>query len=214
MRLELSCHDRAASYDDVLNSLFSCTQHKVDCVSVPHGYMKIVSEFSEDIDISALIDFPYGLSETEIRIHSIILAIRKGCKYIDLVLNGFDIENKNWSSIRKDVKSCLSVCKSSNVKFRPIIEYRIFKSKDMLELCDFLYSLGIDVVITSTGTIVDDVTDNVIMSKEVELKTGIFSIICSNISSTEQVKMLKDSDIYGVRIMSASILKFFFENGV
>ena len=84
----------------------------------------------------------------------------------------------------------------------------------MLELCDFLYSLGIDVVITSTGTIVDDVTDNVIMSKEVELKTGIFSIICSNISSTEQVKMLKDSDIYGVRIMSASILKFFFENGV
>jgi deoxyribose-phosphate aldolase len=214
MRLELSCHDKAANYEDVLNSLFSCTQHSVDCISVPHGYMKIVSQFNDHIDISALIDFPYGLSETEIRIHSIILAIRKGCKYIDLVLNSFDVENKNWSSIRKDVKSCLSVCESSRVGFRPIIEYRIFNPKEILELCDFLYSLGVDVIITSTGTIVDDVTDNVIMSKEIELKTGIHSIICSNISSPEQVKMLNNSDVYGIRLTSASILKFFFENGV
>ena len=77
MRIELSCHDKALNYNDVLKSLFSSTENKLDSISFPQGYLKLVSEFQKSIDISGLIDFPYGLSDTEIRLHSILLAIRR-----------------------------------------------------------------------------------------------------------------------------------------
>ena len=214
MRIELSCHDKALNYNDVLKSLFSSTENNLDSISFPQGYLKLVSEFQKSIDISGLIDFPYGLSDTEIRLHSILLAIRRGCKFIDLVLNSSDVENCRLSEIKRDVESSLRLCKDNRVSFRPVIEYRIFEPKKVIELCNFLNRIGVDVIVTSTGTIVDDITDNIIIAREIQDNSGIHSIICSNIYSSEQIDIISDSNIHGVRFTSASILKYLFGNGV
>ena len=52
------------------------------------------------------------------------------------------------------------------------------------------------------------------IAREIQDNSGIHSIICSNIYSSEQIDIISDSNIYGVRFTSASILKYLFGNGV
>ena len=209
MRVEVSCHDQTYDYDQILRTMFSCVNSNVDAISLPSIYIKYLSEFKDEIDLSALIDFPYGLSDTEIRIHEMILAIRRGCKFIDLVVNSSYLKNKQWSEIRKDILSCGQACKSSRVNLRLVLEYRLFLPELILELCHFLGKLNIDTIITSTGTIVDDINDNIIISEQIQRETGVNVITCSNFMNKKSFETINLSDIYGIRVTSHHILENF-----
>ncbi len=210
MQLEIACHNRNLSFSDMLEAIFLSSSESVNCISFPTGVISEISqEFKEHSKFAAVIDFPYGLNDTSLRIHEIILAARRGAKYIDLVISNRHLENENWRAIRDDIKHCSTVCKSNNIELRPLIEYRLYPEKIVLDLCEYLHTHGINFIINSTGTMLDDLQDNVVMSYLIESRTGVSVIACANILNFDQYDMFESSGIYGLRFISAKTAQNF-----
>jgi len=205
MLTELACYNQDATFQELLETIFISCQKEIDSVAIPSGFMNRVNDFLKDQKFSAAIDFPYGVNGTQVRVHEIILAIRQGASYIDLVLNSGLIKDKNWHKIKEDLKACMTVCKTNDVELRVITEYRLFDTKTLLLLCDLVYGFGVYNMINSTGFIADDLSDNALISHEIQSKTGMNVTACGRFTSEKHFKMLKDADIYGLRLMSPRI---------
>ena len=101
MRVELLCNE--SKYPDILRCIFEASEKRLDQICAPSGMIPRIDEIfiREHCNFSALVDFPYGISETRIRVHEILLSAKRGVKDIDLVINRSDIESSNLNSIRK-----------------------------------------------------------------------------------------------------------------
>tara|TARA_B100000029_G_scaffold454121_1_gene480409 strand:- start:9134 stop:9778 length:645 start_codon:yes stop_codon:yes gene_type:complete len=214
MELELACYDRVSDYDSVLNSIFTGTRCTARCVSIPSGLVSRTSFFKEYIDISSAVDFPYGLSETSVRLHEIIVSIRQGASLIDLCINSSSVAEEDWESIRLDIRACLTACKEHNVELRPTIEYRLFSEKTVFILCDLFMREGIEYVANATGTMSDDTMDNVIISNRMQTKTGIKVISCGRIWTPSHFDTFKNAGVNCVRLTSPRLAEEFLKNGV
>jgi len=202
---ELYCIDKAADFHELMKSTFVACQHNMDSIAVPPSFISTVSEFAvKDIRISSTIDFPIGLSDTSVRIHSILNSARKGAKNVDIVLNNSLVSNKNWKEIEKDIKSCMVAAVSNGLSVRVVIEYRLFSLNTILAVCHLLKKCGVDAIITSTGTIADDAVDNFITTKEIMETVGIPVILSSPIISSDFYKECLDSNVFGVRFSSSN----------
>ena len=205
MLTELACYNQDSTYDDILNTVFTAAKKNIDSVAVPSGFMSRVSDFLKDQKFSAAIDFPYGLSNTQVRVHEIILAIRQGASFIDLVINSSYIKEENWRKIKSDLKACLAVCNQNNIELRAIIEYRLFPVKTVLLMCELLSINGVFNVINSTGFVADDLSENAIISYEMQTKTGVFVTSCVRGFNEKYHNVFKELDIHCLRLMSTKI---------
>ena len=205
MFIDLACYNQDSTLNDILETTFIAAQKGLDSVAIPSGFMSKVNGFLNDQRFAAAIDFPYGLSSAQIRLHEIILAIRQGASFIDLVIKNSHIREDNWMAIRDDLKSCMAVCRDKDIPLRPVIEYRLFSTKEVVDLCHSLNYLGITHVINSTGFIADDVSDNLLLAYEIQKKTDTVVTSCLRGMVKEHILTMKDMGIFGLRLMSPKI---------
>ena len=203
MLTELACYNQDSTYADILETIFVASEKEVSSVALPSGFMGRVDEFLKHQKFSAAIDFPYGLSSPQVRVHEIILAIRQGASFIDLVINSSYIKEENWRKIREDIKACLAVCNKNNVELRAIIEYRLFPVKTVLLMCELLSINGIVNIINSTGFVADDLSENALISYEMQTKTGVLVTSCVRGFSKKYHDVFKELDIHCLRLMSS-----------
>ncbi len=206
MKLEVLCNE--ANYSSVLECIFNSANSKVDTICTPSGLLSRIDEslIKEHLNFSAIVDYPYGISDTNVRIHDIILAKRRGAKSIDLVINRNDLEASNLASIRKDFKSCASACNEYDISLRPVIEYRVSDWSFVMDLCYCLKSNNSSEIVIGTGTMVDDIVDNIICCKTIEDQIDMPVVSCSPILSQDHYDIFYKSNIYGIRIKSYKIL--------
>ena len=207
MLTELACYNQDSTYNDILKTIFIASEKNVSSVAIPSGFMSRVGDFLKDQKFSAAIDFPYGLSSTQVRLHEVILAIRQGASFVDLVINNSYIKEKNWRKIREDLKACLSICNQNSVELRAIIEYRLFSVDTVLLMCELFNANGVYHVINSTGFVADDISDNAIISHQMQEKTGVFVTSCVRAFTESHIKTFEDMDIYTLRLMSTKIVE-------
>jgi len=205
MLTELACYNQDSTHADILEAIFIASEKRIDSVAIPSGFMSRVDEFLKHQKFSAAIDFPYGLSSTQVRVHEIILAIRQGASFIDVVINNSYIKEENWRKIREDIKACLTVCNQNNVELRAIIEYRLFPVKTVLLMCDLLNINGVFNVINSTGFVADDLSENAIISYEMQTKTGVLVTSCVRGFNKKYHDVFKELNIHCLRLMSPKI---------
>ena len=202
---ELACYSQDSTYEEILEAVFTSSEKDMSCLAIPSGFMSRLSEFTKNQKFSVAIDFPYGISGTQIRVHEIILAIRQGASYIDLVINNGFIKEENWRKIREDLKSCLAICNEHDIELRAIIEYRLFPVKTVLLMCDLFYQAGVNNIINATGFIADDISDNAIISYEMHEKTGVFVTSCVRAFNKSHIVMFEDMGVYALRFMSSKV---------
>ena len=205
MLTELACYNQDSTYNDILKTIFIASEKNVSSVAIPSGFMSRVGDFLKDQKFSAAIDFPYGLSSTQVRLHEVILAIRQGASFVDLVINNSYIKEKNWRKIREDLKACLSICNQNSVELRAIIEYRLFSVDTVLLMCELFNANGVYHVINSTGFVADDISDNAIISHQMQEKTGVLVTSCVRAFTEAQIKTFEDMDIHTLRLMSTKM---------
>jgi len=205
MLTELACYNQDSTYNEILETIFIASEKELNSVAIPSGFMSRVNDFLHDQKFSAAIDFPYGLSSTSVRVHEIIMAIRQGASFIDLVIHNGYIKEENWRKIREDLKACMSICKQNNVTIRAIVEYRLFPVKTVLLICDLLNTIGVYNVVNSTGFVADDISDNAIISHEIQDKTGIFVTSCVRAFNEQHIEIFKELDVHALRLMSSKV---------
>ncbi len=70
-------------------------------------------------------------------------------------------------------------------------------------MCDLLYNANIYNVINSTGFVADDLSDNAIISYEMQSKTGVQVTPCVRAFSKEQLEIFESLDVYSLRLISS-----------
>ncbi len=188
MFTEIACYSQDSTLNDILLTIFTSSEQGVDCVALPSGFMSRVQDFIKDQTFAAVIDFPYGISTTQVRLHEILLAIRHGAFFIDLVLNPSYIKEGSWKKIEEDLKTCLTVCKQKKNT--------------------------VTTLINSTGSIIDEPSDNAIICHSIQKNTDISVISCSNRITQKYFDIFSDMGIEGFRFTSSSIAKNILSNGV
>jgi len=206
MRLEVLCNE--VNHPEILACIFESASKRVDQICTPSGIIPRIDEtfIREHCSFSAIVDFPYGISETRIRVHEILLCHQRGVKTIDLVLNRYDLESANLNAIRKDFRTCYAASKTHGLTLRPVVEYRVAEGVFITDLSYSLQENGASELVLGTGAMVDDIIDNIICSKNIEDKLGIAVVSCSPILSQEHYELFSDSKIHGIRIKSYKIL--------
>ena len=213
MLTEIACYSQDSTFTDILETVFIASQYDANIV-IPSGFMPKVNGFLNDHTFCAAVDYPYGINSTQIRIHEIILAVRQGASTIDLMLNPSNIVEKNWEKIKKDLKNCLVVCKQNNVELRPIIEYRLFDKRTIMELCMVLNRMGVYKIINSTGYMVDDFKDNALTSYQIQKDTNLSVIYCGPVRTNENYDVLRQMNIHAIRFTSPKLAEIILSNGV
>ena len=70
-------------------------------------------------------------------------------------------------------------------------------------MCDLLYNSGVYNIINSTGFVADDLSDNAIISYEMQNKTGVQVTPCVRAFSKDHIKIFEDIDVYALRLISS-----------
>ena len=179
MLTELICYNQDTDLQTIFESIFVSSEKSMDSVGLLSGFMPKVEEFLHNQTFAAAVDFPYGLSTTQVRL-----------------------------------QACKTLCDQNDVKLRPILEYRLFEIDKIIHLCETLERLRLFEIVNSTGTILDDISENAAMSYVIQRQTSLSVVSCSPILNSEQYNMFKEMGIYGVRFKSPAIADNILSDGV
>lgn len=208
---ELAVYDRLTTENEARDALFLVLKKNLSGISVSPPFISPLKDLVTDgLSFASSIDYPNGNSDSQIRSHSIINSIRKGVNTIDLVANSSYMINNQANKYSEDIKNCLSLCREYDVTMRVILEYRLFETDTICKYCDILATLGVEYVIPSSGSIPDDIDDNLIISKLIQDKTGIKVITNGNVWRPQHYQKVEKAGIFGVRLYSISAVNNVF----
>lgn len=181
----------------------------MDGINTSSNYLsKLSSILPSELMLSCPIDFPYGLSDSKIRQHQIISAIKNGANCVDLVVNPVYLLNDKRANLVLDIKAQQNICNDRGVRLRLMLEYRHFDEfirEDMLSICN---TLKVGYIFPSTGHFVDDYLDNLIVASNIESSYKRISVITNgNIWNTKQYQEAVKAGIYGIQLKFSEQLK-------
>lgn len=209
MYKELACYD-LLSDEEIEKTLFAAIQAGANGISVHTHAVQIVRKAYEAKDglvIATPIDYPNGLSDTKLRNHAIISAIRQGANAIDLVVPTYLVFKERWKGFEIDVSSNVKICKDNGVKLRVMLEYRTIEPPLLLKASKMLCDLDVEYVFPSTGFRVDNFADNILAGQAIMEKTKLKVISNGNIWMHQHLTAVVNSKLYGYRIHSLSALQ-------
>lgn len=189
------CINRDINYDAILKSKF---YHKIDAIVLHSSQLNTFPD--QNKPVRCLIDYPYGLSNTQIKEHEVLYAIRAGAKTIDLTLNHNYVCPFNKEKLIKELQACYNICRDHNVILRVIIEYRLIPTDIIADLCMIFKSLHISHIIIGTGSMVDDISDNIITCAGVIKCSDISVTTSTNFCSIDNFAILKKLGVEGLRL--------------
>jgi|15BtaG_2_1085339.scaffolds.fasta_scaffold00003_83 deoxyribose-phosphate aldolase len=202
MLRELIISDKNTSQEDLLKYFGASSNYLVDRLCMPAGLIPQLHPYVDDFSyISSLIDFPYGWSSSKNRVSEIISAYHMGIKTMDFVLSPYHITNFNVLKIQKELETLSNLKKEYSIELRPILEYRLFDVVNCISVGEILMNFGFKTIVVSTGTMVDDKNDNMLVSLELS-DIGLDVITCSRLMSKTFMSDLDSIEVYGVRFCS------------
>jgi deoxyribose-phosphate aldolase len=207
LQLEYFAYEPTITNEEYQESIFLAIEYKFDIVSIPLYNLAKMKEFIIGPKISVAIDFPYGNSISQIKLHSIIQASRNGANIIDVVLNNNMILNGQSHELSKELSSYIHATKSNKTDIRIIMDYRIFSDDQMAEVCFMLAKAGIGTVITNTGRFVDDLSDNILLCRKIKKNFGMKAIITAPILTKDMLQTVKSAGVDGIRFLSMKTAK-------
>lgn len=206
--IEMGCYDPYITYEQIQRICFFAVYHKLNAVSVPLYLVEKVKPYLQTmVKTACLIDFPYGYSTLAVKHHAIIEACRQEAKIIEFTLNNGLIFNKEWDKIHNELKTTADLCKSKNVEFRVAINYRFFEDDYVVDLATSLGYAGVEGILTNTGNLPDDPSDNILLSHKISKMTGITTISSSPFYTKKHYENIKKSKVSGIRINNFNVAK-------
>lgn len=211
MNIEYACYDIAANETEITNTITGAIKLKPSVVSVFPQYIKTAKPLCKDIRISCPIDFPLGILDTRTRLIATEAAIKQGADIIELVCPAHYLCNRKYDKFREDIRQILAFCIANKIELRYILEYRQYSYELLYKIAQILLDLGINIIYPSTGYLLDDINDNILASVLINKKVPNINIVCNgNLWNDAQVKVVKNSQIYGFRVNSINGLNLFY----
>jgi deoxyribose-phosphate aldolase len=101
------------------------------------------------LEVCAVVGFPSGAHDTEVKAHEATLAVRRGATEIDMVVDLGCVLAGDWDAVEKDVAAVRAACGDALLKV--IIESAALTPEQIVEACRRSEAAGARYVKTSTG---------------------------------------------------------------
>jgi deoxyribose-phosphate aldolase len=209
MLLEYSYYDTASNDTEIQKNLTEALKYNIQTISVLPPYVRLVKSMVADtVKISCPIDYPMGLLDIKSRLSVVDFCLKNNVDIIEAVCPAQLLCNRKYEKFRDDIKQLTSLCSISNVELRYVLEYRQYSYELLYKIAQILYDFNIKTIYPSTGYSLDDIGDNIIASALINKKVPNINIICNgNLWNSNHLKMVKNNQLYGLRINSLNGLQ-------
>jgi deoxyribose-phosphate aldolase len=210
--IEYACYDYSLNEAEVESNINTAIKAGVTCVSVLPYSISTIKNIpaikDKNIQISCPADFPNGLCDPKTRNFLITQLSKLNINYIDLFIPTKIITNRKYEKFRDDIRTNLEICRENNIKLRYILEYRVYNHEVLAKVCQILLDFGVDTILPSSGTMIDDINDNLIACNFLMTKSKINTICTGNIYTEKQALTIKNMDnLYGIRLFHLPSIK-------
>lgn len=209
--LELLLYEPYLNLLEIQKTAFKALDNEIKSVVFTESTFDAILRINsgEFFDASILIDFPYGVNDHTIKNHEITRASRHGAQKVDVVLNTNHIINNRWSNLERDVVACRNACVERRLEFRCILEYGFLDVPKCVETANILSQCGVQTLILGTGVMIEDLSDLIILAKEIQDTDSLSVVITTNAWQPIQFDSIIKADIFGIRFKSIEPLKKF-----
>lgn len=202
MYYEFCTYNKSFSFEECKSEVFSAINHNIQNICITPSQYGFLSDVlsSDKIYLSTCIDYPSSNSTFQIKKNAVISYLRKNIQSIDLVITNEMFDDKE--KMLKEIYEIDKICNSVNKTFSIISNIDVSLHSEFLELCKILQRFNIRHIYPSTGIIVEDYIDNVILCELIQNYTALNAVISSPLWNEEQFQTIKLSNIYGIRLYS------------
>ena len=214
MIYEYSCYDFTMKDIELVDTLKVVTKFSISSVSVLPSQVKVVkSVLNPGIKVSTPVDYPFGVLDLKSRLSIVENAVKNKTDIIEVVCPAYYLSNRKYDKFREDIKTIKEFAIANNVEVRYVLEYRQFTYELLYKVAHVLKDLGVDTIYPSTSYFLDDISDNLLASALINKKVPDINIIVTgNIWNNKHVTLIKNSQIYGIRLNSFNGLKLLCNN--
>lgn len=142
-----------ATSSDVDKICKEALEHHFASVCVNQYRTKQVSQAlaGSDVRVCTVVGFPLGAVSSEVKAYEAELAINDGAHEIDMVINIGALKDKDYDTVRDDIKAVRDVCEKNKITLKAIIEACLLDNDEKKTACQLALEAGADFVKTSTG---------------------------------------------------------------
>lgn len=195
----------------VKETISSALKYNVNSITVPYYLLRSCKPVlkNSNTDLSCLVDFPLGISDSKTRCCAVEQAIACGANSIDISMPQNLAANRKYEKIREDIKNIRTIC-SENIKIKYILEYRSFDHRCLKKICSIFDDYKVEFTAPSSGFFIDNLADNLIASSFLHENSKEIRVIATGNAWTENhFSILYKSGVYGFRVFNIECLKNF-----
>lgn len=204
--IEYGCYDLADNEKETKEKIEQASGFSPSVISVFPFYLRsaknvLSNNDIKDIKLSCVIDYPFGISDSESRIVSVDQAIKHGADCIELVMSNHLLCNRKYEKIRKELFTISQMCLKNNIDLRVVLEYKIFTPELLYKASYILLEFNIFTIYPSANFLMDSVADNILASMLISKKNPKINIIINGSAWTDNhIEMiLSNKNIYGYK---------------
>jgi deoxyribose-phosphate aldolase len=162
---------------DVVTGCLLASKYKCATVCVKPCDVAIAYDILKNTDVlvSTVVGFPHGSNLTEVKLLEAELAIKQGCKELDMVLNIGLLKSGDYELIREDISAIRKLAHKHHVLIKVIFENYYLTDEEIKIACEISEKAGADFIKTSTGYAGGGATvkDLILMRASTSLKVHI-----------------------------------------
>ena len=104
-----------------------------------------------DVALCAVVGFPHGNTDTEMKRAETISAIDNGAEEIDMVVNIGGVKGAQWDRVATEIRAINDAVVQRGASLKVIFETGFLTDDEVVRLCGISGEIGVDYVKTSTG---------------------------------------------------------------
>lgn len=122
-------------------------------VCVNSSYVKQAKQLLRDssVKVCAVVGFPLGAMEPQIKMLEARKALRDGASEIDMVINIGALKSKDDATVLRDIRGVVESCKEGRALCKVILETSLLNEEEKVRACQLSMKAHADFVKTSTG---------------------------------------------------------------
>lgn len=208
--IEYAHYDNASNDNEVKSLIIDAIKYRPNSISVLPTCVKLAkSILTSSLKLSTVIDYPLGIMDQKSRLICVENAISSGCDIIEMVAPSHPLCNRKYDKFREDISKIKELCDSHGTEIRYILEYKVFTLELMYKASQILIEHNIKTVYPSTGYLLDNLSDNILVCGLINKKNDKIQLISNgNIWNDSHINLIKKtSSIFGIKCHNIHSLK-------
>lgn len=180
----------------------------IRAVSVNSARLMLAAAGLEDsrVQVIALIGFPMGTSDSDVKRYEAEVAVDFGAQEIELALNLDHLKNNSHRAMMRELNDVVEAAGERDVC--AVLETRALTRAELIKACEFISDSGVKCVSTGTDFWPDSRVDtDDIKAIRDALNTNIFVKAAGNIRDVETAQQLIDAGAARIGTTSLSLFK-------